>query len=123
MNDQITTPSNLHPTKVCAKCSVQTQTPGEFCPHCGSRYARRRRLGRKAIAGIVAGVLLVSALVAGVTLKARHDQAQERREAAAAAKQAAEEIATAKEAARQRRLDAKTAAEQAERRQRASLIR
>ena len=26
------------PTKVCPKCSVQTQTAGNFCPHCGAEH-------------------------------------------------------------------------------------
>ena len=124
MNDQDTTLLDPPPTKVCAKCSVQTQTSGDFCPHCGNGYgARRRRLGRKAVVGIVAAVLILGATATGVTLKVRHDHAQAREDAAAAAKQAAEEATAAKEEARQRRLDAKAAAEQAERRSRASLIR
>jgi hypothetical protein len=124
MSDDTTTMLNPPPTKVCASCSVQTQTSGDFCPHCGKTYAaRRRRLGRKAVAGAVAAVLLLAAVTAGVTLKVRYDRDQERRDAVAAATQAAEKAAAAKEEARQERLDAKAAAERLERRQRASLIR
>jgi predicted RNA-binding Zn-ribbon protein involved in translation (DUF1610 family) len=124
MRKETATPLDSPPTKVCASCSVQTQTSGEFCPHCGNSYvARRRRLGRKTIAGIVVGVLLLGGTAAGTTLKVRHDRDQERAEAVAAGRQAAEKAAGAKEEARQRRIDAKTAAEQAERRQRASVIR
>ena len=124
MNDQITPSLDTPPTKVCATCSVQTQTAGEFCPHCGISYlARRRKLGRKSVAAVVAGVLLLGGMATGVALKVRHDRDQARAEAAAAAREAAEDEAAAKEAARQKRLDAAEAAEQAERRQRASIIR
>jgi hypothetical protein len=29
-------------TKVCRKCSVQTQTVGDYCPNCGTAYAAKR---------------------------------------------------------------------------------
>src|SRR3954463_9614343 len=106
MNDQITTPLDLLPIKVCTNCSVQTQTSGEFCPHCGSSYrARRRRLGRRTLAATLAGILLLGGAATGVTLKVRHDKTQERAAAAAAAKQSAADTAAAKAAARQTRLD------------------
>lgn len=34
------------PLRVCRKCSTQSQISGEFCPHCGGRFTRRRA-GRK----------------------------------------------------------------------------
>ena len=27
------------PIRVCRECSTQAPTSGEFCPHCGARYA------------------------------------------------------------------------------------
>jgi len=123
MNEQIS-PSDVPPTRVCAKCSVQTQTSGEYCPHCGNSYvARRRRLSRKMVVAIVTSVVAALVLAGGaataITLKAEHDRqaaAAERREAAQAAAEKAE-------AARQERQEAKAAAEQAERDVRAQLIR
>jgi hypothetical protein len=123
MNEQID-PMDAAPTKVCAKCSVQTQTSGDYCPHCGNSYlAHRRRLSRKAVVAIVVSVVAVLALAGGavtaITLKAKHDRevaAAERREAAQAAAEKAE-------AARQERHEAKAAAEQAEGAIRAQLIR
>jgi hypothetical protein len=119
MNEQID-PMNAPSTKVCAKCSVQTQTSGDYCHHCGHSYvARRRRLGRKTVVAILAAVVLASGAAAAITLKAKHDQevaAAERREAAKAAAEKAE-------AARQARQQAKTAAKQAERDIRTQLIK
>ncbi len=34
------------PVRVCRHCSTQSQTSGEFCPHCGGRFSKRRGLGR-----------------------------------------------------------------------------
>jgi hypothetical protein len=111
------------PTKVCRKCSVQSQTSGEYCPHCGASYVKRRRqIGRKSIIGIVAAAVLLLGTAAGVALKVQHDRDQERRAAAAAREEereaedrAAEEAAEAAEAA--------AAAEDAERAVRAELIK
>jgi hypothetical protein len=124
-------PLDTPPTKVCAKCSVQTETSGDFCPHCGNSYvARRRRLGRKAGVGIVAAVVLLLGTAAGITLKVKHDRDQELKAAAAerlaaeeAAAEKAQEEAEAKEAARRKRREAKATAERAERHLRASLIK
>jgi outer membrane murein-binding lipoprotein Lpp len=124
MNEQIMPPDAPPPTRVCAKCSVQTQTSGDYCPHCGNSYvARRRRLSRKAIIAIVASVVAALVLAGGaataISLKAKQDReaaAAERREAAQAAAEKAE-------AARQERQEAKAAAEQAERDIRAQIIR
>jgi hypothetical protein len=123
MNEQ-NSPSDGPPTRVCAKCSVQTQTSGEYCPHCGNSYVvRRRRLSRKAVVAIVASVVAALVLAGGaataLTLKAKHD-----REAAAAERREAAQEATEKaEAARQERREAKAAAEQAERDSRGQLVR
>lgn len=112
------------PTKVCSKCSVQTQTSGSFCPHCGASYvAKQRRIGTKAVAIVAATCVGLAAVAVGVVLKVRHDREEDRKaEAAAAAAaetRAAEEAAEKKQAAK----EARAAADRAERKVRASLIR
>lgn len=130
MNEQ-SNPLDTPPTRVCAKCSVQTQTPGDFCPHCGNSYVGRQPwLGRKAVIGIVAAVVLVGGTAAAATAKVKHDRDQERqaaaaerREAAQAAAEKAQEEAEAQEAARRQRREAKSAAEREERQLRSKIIR
>ncbi|MQW75307.1 DUF2510 domain-containing protein [Nocardioides sp. dk4132] len=82
----IPAPPLAPPTKVCPKCSVQTHTSGDFCPHCGARYVRRRRpeLGRKAIIGIVAAAVVLLGIGGGIVWKVQHDREQERNAEAAA---------------------------------------
>ena len=112
------------PTKVCRKCSVQTQTAGQFCPNCGASFERRQpRLTGKRLA-IIAVVAVALLLVVGGTLKIRHDHAA----ATAAARVEAREKADAEEAARKQQeaenaKAAQDAADDAERSQRESLIR
>jgi hypothetical protein len=117
------------PDRLCRRCSTVSATTGDFCPHCGASYVRRRRLplsalGRRtklALAAVVA-VLLVAEIGTGVVLKHQADerterreraqanlrrlerQTRERREAAAAAAAAAEEDAASAEEGLQRRL-------------------
>lgn len=31
------------PERVCRRCSTVATTTGDFCPHCGASYVRRRR--------------------------------------------------------------------------------
>lgn len=83
-------------TKICPQCSVQSTTAGEFCPNCGASYLRgrrRRKLGKKAIAIIVAIVILAGTGV-GISLGVQHS-----REVAAqeAADKKADEAAAARE--------------------------
>src|SRR3954447_849552 len=76
-------PAGMHPddadstlVRVCPKCSVQERTTGDFCPHCGARYERRRRrLGKrtKIAIAVVLGACLLSGAGVGVALKIRHD--------------------------------------------------
>lgn len=123
-------PSNP-PTRVCSKCSTQSQSSGDFCPHCGSSYVRRRlRPGRRAIILTVVAVVLIAGVGTGVALKVEHDRDQEREQAADAraqadreAAEAAKEKADAATAAREERRQSQLAAEAAERKIRRSIIR
>lgn len=112
-------------TRVCRRCSVQSQTTGDFCPNCGKSFARRG-LSKRARLLIVAAIalVLVGGAGAGVTAKVRSDRA------AVAAEEAAEAIAAAEaerkaeeEAAAERAAEAKRAAEDAERGERKRLIK
>jgi hypothetical protein len=84
------------PTRVCPHCSTQSETTGDFCPHCGKSLVRRRRgLGKRAKLLIAALVLVVLAGGASTAVamkiqhqnavKAEHDRqqriAQQKREA------------------------------------------
>ncbi|MGE4427518.1 MAG: hypothetical protein AB7G37_13795 [Solirubrobacteraceae bacterium] len=94
------------PSRLCRRCSAVTATSGEFCPHCGARYARRgrpwagwSRRTRRIVVGVVVVVLLGGGGTA-VALDVRADRAAERR---------AEERA----AAEKRRVDAERKAQAA----------
>jgi hypothetical protein len=123
--------SSEPPTRVCSRCSTQSQSAGTFCPHCGASYLkRRRRPGRKAIFAVVAAVLILAGAGTGVGLKVKDDREQDREQAAEARQQAerereveAQEVADAAEAERVARRQAKLAAESAERKIRKSIIR
>lgn len=110
-----TADSGAMPTKVCRRCSVQSQTEGNFCPHCAAPYSKpakskkRKRLILALIAVLVlggigtgAGLVVqhnneVAAQEAAAEKRAAEAAAAEQREAEAAA-EAAEEAAAAKEA-------------------------
>lgn len=91
--------------KVCAKCSVQSQTAGNFCPNCGAAFVRKRgglRINRR-IALIVAAVVLIAGggTWAAVAVQHANQVAAEEKAAAAAAaaeKKRQEEAAAAAEA-------------------------
>jgi len=107
------------PTRVCHKCSVQSQAAGEFCPHCGTPFMRRgRRFGKKSLAAVVA-VLVICAAATGIVLTVRHNHAAHAKAVAAAAAQrkaiAAQQAAAAAAAA-------KEAADKQERQRRAGLV-
>src|SRR4051794_23594933 len=83
--------------RVCPKCSVQSQTAGEYCPHCGAPFvSRARRLSKKLVLAVVA-VLVLGGAATGVTLKVRHDHATHAKAVAAAA--AKKKATAAREAA------------------------
>lgn len=99
-------------TKVCRKCSVQTQSVGNYCPSCGTAYVAQRRFANvnKRIVFIVAGVLLAVIAGIGITLNIQHTNQVNAEEAAAAS---AAEAQNKREAETARAAAAATAAKQA----------
>jgi hypothetical protein len=81
-------------TKVCPKCSVQTQTAGNFCPHCGAAYAGQRKipkLSKRVILNAV-GVLIIAIAGVAIALTIQHNnQVNSEKVAAAAAADAQKE--------------------------------
>jgi hypothetical protein len=111
------------PTRVCSKCSVQSQTGGDFCPNCGRSYIRSGLSKRtKLVAGGIAVAIVLGAGAVGVVAKVRHDHAAEVAQATADrnAAKAAKAVAHAKaaKAAKARTVAAKRAANNAARRDR-----
>ncbi len=86
------------PVRVCRTCSVQSQTVGDFCPHCGKSYLHARRMpSRRALTIAGVALLLVAGAVTGIAVKVSHDRSEERA-AAVADKRDAEAAAAQKEA-------------------------
>lgn len=114
---QATTPAATPPERLCRRCSTVTASTGEFCPHCGASYVRRRRLPRlpamrgrtrRLVLALVV-LILVGGAGMGVVLKTQADQRAEDRDRAAQRERAAERRE------RERRADAEaTAAQEAE---------
>jgi uncharacterized protein HemX len=90
-------------TKVCRKCSVQTQTSGNFCPACGAAFVAKRRFTKvnKRTAVIVAALLIAVIVGIGITLNIQHTNQVNAEQAAATA---------AAEAQKKREADAAEAA-------------
>jgi hypothetical protein len=96
------------PTRVCPNCSTQSRTRGDYCPHCGSSFLRRkRRLGKRG--RIVLGSLLALIVVGGggaaAAVKIHHDKevkAERAEEKARAARAARERREAEAEAERER---------------------
>lgn len=112
-------------TRVCGRCSVQSQTSGDFCPNCGRSYVRRglSKRTRLIAVGVVVLVLLGGG-AAGAVAKVRHDRAAEAAQAAAAQKAAAEVKAKADaKAAAAQKAAAERAANNAERRDRRQAVK
>lgn len=97
------TPSEEGPTRVCRKCSVASSATGDYCPSCGTSYARRsRRPSRKAVIVVTAVALLAGGTGTAVAVVRRQDAIEQRRAEAAdkrAANRAAREAAEAQQAA------------------------
>ncbi len=119
-------------TKVCPRCSVQTETAGNFCPHCGMAYGNRSRsrgarvkefarskAGKRVALGVILALVLAG-VGTGVGLKIRHDN-EVRAEQVAAAKEnkLKEDTARAEAAA----AAAKQEADEEERRSRRDAIK
>ncbi|WP_157260723.1 hypothetical protein [Patulibacter minatonensis] len=102
------------PERLCRRCSTVTATTGEFCPHCGASYVRRRRLPQlqrrtKRILVALVVVLLLAGGGTGALLKVRADDRAEKREQA---EQRAEDAARAARERRERAEAKAAAAEQ-----------
>ncbi|MDN4644196.1 hypothetical protein [Arthrobacter sp. PsM3] len=103
---------NDQQTRVCRKCSVQTQTVGDYCPSCGTAYVAKRRFAKvnKRIALIVVIVLVAVIAGIGIALNVQHTNQVNAEQAAAAA---ATEAQNSREAEAARAAAAATAAKQA----------
>lgn len=68
-------PSSLYPQlKVCRKCSVQTETSGDFCPNCGTSFparSRKIRFSKRTIV-ILSIVLLLISGGSAIALSVQH---------------------------------------------------
>lgn len=111
---QVTEP----PIRVCRNCSTQSQTAGEFCPHCGARYSKKRRSRRArllliglpilalAIGGGIAAALIIHHNNVVAAQQAAHRRALARaaaaRRRAARARRAVQEAAARRQAAQQK---------------------
>ena len=95
------------PVKVCPRCSVQSQTAGNFCPHCSASYngPGRSKISKRVVIGMVAALVVIGSAT-GFALKINHDnqvtgqqvaaaQAQKRATDAAKAQADAEAAAAA----------------------------
>lgn len=112
-------------TRVCSKCSVQSEASGNFCPNCGHSYVRRSLSKRtKFIVGAAIIAVLLGVGVTGAVAKVRHDHAAKAAHTAADARAAklAQAKAKAKAAAAHKRA-AKKAADNAERADRHDAVR
>lgn len=109
------------PVRICPNCSTQSTTAGDYCPHCGSSYVRRRGFTkrRKIVLAAVLGILLLAGAGAGVALKLDHDAdvRAERKE-----REEARERERQRERDRQEAADAQTAIDDVERETRQSLV-
>jgi hypothetical protein len=95
------------PVRVCRKCSTQSLTAGEYCPHCGASFVRRRRrLGRRGIVIAVAVLLLLAGgATAGIIAKTNHDNAVKAEQARKLAAEQAAADAARKRAEAKRKTD------------------
>lgn len=99
------------PIKVCRRCSVQSQTDGNFCPHCAAPYGTAARSkARKRVVFALVALLVVGGIGTSATLAIQHSNevaaqaaADEKRKAEAAVEEkrqaeAAERAAEEREA-------------------------
>lgn len=89
------------PVKVCSKCSVQTQTAGNFCPNCGATYIGRKRRLRitKRTAFISLAAVLFVVIIAAIVLSIEHNNEVNAQQVAASAAAEASASASASAAA------------------------
>jgi len=64
------------PVKVCPRCSVQSQTDGNFCPHCAASYTGgagpRSKISRRIVIAAVAALVVIGSAT-GLAVKVSHD--------------------------------------------------
>lgn len=79
------------PVRVCRKCSTQAQTSGDFCPHCGARYSKKKRSkkARALIIGVPLAALIAAAVIAAALIVHHSNQVAARKRAQHAAAVAA----------------------------------
>jgi len=105
------------PVRICPGCSTQSSTAGEYCPHCGASFVRRRHRRSRRFKIILASLVALFLLGGGGTaaaLKVNHDNGvtAERDRAAADAARTAKDREDRKDKAereRQREEDAQNA--------------
>lgn len=112
-------------TRVCSKCSVQSESPGNYCPNCGHSYVRKRPSKRtKLIVGAAVVLVLLGAGATGAVAKVRHDHATNAAQAAADARAAKlAQARTKSKAAAARKRAATRAADNAERADRNAAVK
>ncbi|WP_155838758.1 hypothetical protein [Arthrobacter castelli] len=72
------------PIKLCKRCSVQTRTDGNFCPHCAAPYGTAARSkGRKRIVLALVALLVLGGIGTGTGLIIQHNNEVAAQEAAA----------------------------------------
>lgn len=122
--------------RVCRNCSVQSDSLGDFCPHCGTPYVRpdgassetrpRRRKGAKIAVAAVAVLVVAGGVTTSLVItKRNHDRAEAARSAAVARAQSqadAERVAANKAARAKEQADAEAEQVRYQRSVRAELI-
>jgi hypothetical protein len=99
-------PTEQMPVKVCRRCSIQSETTGNFCPQCAAPYngpGPRRKISKRIVIGVVTALVLAGSAT-GLALKVSHDN--QVTASAIAAKSSAQAVADA--AAAQQVSDDKT---------------
>jgi Flp pilus assembly protein TadG len=92
------------PVRVCPTCSTQSQAAGDFCPHCGGRFSKRRRSRRTRLllVGVPLLLLLIGGGVAAGLIIHNNQQAANRKHAAARAAAHARALAAQRQDAAQK---------------------
>lgn len=100
--------------KVCRKCSVQSRTEGNYCPHCGASYSKGfkpTKLTRQRVLILAIVLVLVGASVATALIIQHSNQVQAEQAAAEAKRKADEEAEAARTRAAEEAAAAKAAQE------------
>lgn len=112
-------------TKICRKCSVQSETSGQFCPNCGAPYvskSARSRISKKTLIIVISAVVLVLAVGGTVLGVADKNQKQTAADAVAEASASASQSAASKASSDAAKAKAKSDAEAAEKELRTTIV-